>query len=49
VYLAEGEPGRDYATGEYYVKRKPGRTHAQADDQALARELWERSERMLGL
>lgn len=49
VYLAEGEPGRDYAPGEYYVKRKPARTHAQADDAALARELFERSERMLGL
>jgi NAD(P)-dependent dehydrogenase (short-subunit alcohol dehydrogenase family) len=43
VWLATTTPGRDWTSGEYYIKRKPGRTNRQADDPRLATALWERS------
>jgi len=43
VFLAEGVPGRDFASGGYYSRRKPSRTNPEADDAALAAALWERS------
>lgn len=46
-WLAETTPGTDWVGGEYYVKRKPGKTNAQADDPALASALWDRSVVML--
>ncbi|MFI5841479.1 SDR family NAD(P)-dependent oxidoreductase [Catenuloplanes sp. NPDC051500] len=48
VWLAEGRPGVDWESGAYYEKRRPvRRRHRQAGDPVLARELWERSARML--
>jgi NAD(P)-dependent dehydrogenase (short-subunit alcohol dehydrogenase family) len=49
VFLAERMPGADYPTGEYFVERKVAKPHRLARDPRLAAELWERSERMLGL
>ena len=43
VWLATTTPGSDWTPGEYYIKRKPGRTNRQADDAQLAGALWERS------
>jgi NAD(P)-dependent dehydrogenase (short-subunit alcohol dehydrogenase family) len=44
VWLAEGTPGRDWESGEFYTKRAPGkRLNPLALDADLARGLWERS------
>ena len=43
VWLATSTPGRDWTSGEYFIKRKPARTNRQADDARLASALWERS------
>lgn len=48
VWLSEGTPGRDWESGEFYVKRKAGtRLNPLADDADLARDLWDRSEELL--
>jgi NAD(P)-dependent dehydrogenase (short-subunit alcohol dehydrogenase family) len=47
VWLANSEPGRDWASGEYYVKRKVAQANQQAYDDALAGQLWDRSEAMV--
>jgi NAD(P)-dependent dehydrogenase (short-subunit alcohol dehydrogenase family) len=47
VWLATTTPGTDWTPGEYYIKRKPGRTNRQADDAQLASALWERSAEMV--
>ena len=47
VFLAEGTPGVDFPAGEYFVKRKVAKANKQADEPALARELWNRSEEMI--
>ncbi|MDT0443844.1 SDR family NAD(P)-dependent oxidoreductase [Streptomyces johnsoniae] len=48
VWLAESEPGRDWASGEFYVKRKTGaRLNRLAHDADLARGLWQRSEQLI--
>lgn len=39
----------DFVPGEFYIKRKVARTSAAASDGALARELWDWSERILPL
>lgn len=49
VFLADGTPGSDYPTGEYFTNRLPDKTHALADDAGLAEELWGRSAAMVGL
>ncbi len=49
IWLAEGRAGRDWRSGEYYEKRKVAPTNPQADDDALARALWERSAEMVGV
>ena len=49
VWLAEGTPGTDWASGQYWVRRRVGRTSPQADDPELARRLWDVSARMVGL
>lgn len=49
VWLAEGEPGQDWRSGEFYQKRKVVPTNPQAYDDALADQLWERSAEMVGL
>lgn len=46
-WLAETEPGIDWTPGEYYAKRAVARSGRQASDEALARELWDRSAEML--
>ncbi len=48
VWLAASRPNGDWTPGGYYVKRKPRRIAAAANDAALARELWERSEAAVG-
>ena len=48
VWLAEQEPGKDWISGEFYVKRKTGaRLNPLAGDLDLARTLWERSEELI--
>lgn len=49
IWLAESEPGSDWLSGEYYEKQKPARTSPRADDELLARGLWEKSAEMVGL
>lgn len=49
VWLAEGTPGRDWVSGEYYEKKKVAATHPQAADAQLAADLWARSAEMVGL
>ncbi|MDQ1597536.1 MAG: hypothetical protein QOI70_960 [Microbacteriaceae bacterium] len=47
VWLATTQPGVDWVSGEYYVRRKLGRVNVQADDPELARQLWERSAQLV--
>ncbi|AXL90050.1 hypothetical protein C4J65_18500 [Streptomyces sp. CB09001] len=47
VRLAEGDPGRDWTSGEFYAKGAPGRLSPLALDADLARDLWDRSEELL--
>lgn len=47
VWLATTTLGDDWVSGEYYIKRKPGRTNRQADDPQFAIALWERSAAMV--
>lgn len=49
VWLATTEPDKDWQPGNYYYKRKIARTHKLADDPAVAKSLWEQSEKMCGL
>lgn len=49
VFLADGEPGRDWVAGGYYEKDRLTRSHRDATDAVLARELWERSAEMVSL
>ncbi|CAA9542632.1 MAG: Putative oxidoreductase [uncultured Thermomicrobiales bacterium] len=49
VWLAETRPGVEWQSGNYYEKRKPAkRINPQALDADLARELWERSQQLIG-
>lgn len=43
AFFAEGVPGRDWFSGEYYDKNRLAKPAAQATDADLARALWERS------
>jgi NAD(P)-dependent dehydrogenase (short-subunit alcohol dehydrogenase family) len=47
VWLAGGTPGVDWRSGDYFVKRAPAAIKRGAEDPALARGLWERSEAMV--
>ncbi|MHA7178292.1 SDR family NAD(P)-dependent oxidoreductase [Arthrobacter sp. Sr24] len=47
LWLATTVPGVVWMPGEYYVKRKPARTSRQAQDPALAVQLWEDSAAMV--
>lgn len=47
TWLADGQPGRDWASGGYYYRRAPERTARKARDQALAGRLWEDSLQLL--
>jgi NAD(P)-dependent dehydrogenase (short-subunit alcohol dehydrogenase family) len=49
IWLAEGTPGTTWQPGEYYQKRKPGRSADQARDPELARQLWDRSADLLSI
>ena len=50
VWLAEGTPGVDWHSGTYYENYRPARkNNPQALDVERARQLWERSEQLLGL
>ncbi len=49
IWLAEGTPGVTWESGTYYDRNKPARSSPQADDPELARQLWDRSEALLGL
>ncbi|OBB58256.1 short-chain dehydrogenase [Mycobacterium sp. 852013-51886_SCH5428379] len=43
VWLASAKPGRDWRSGEYYVKHKVVHPNKLADDVGLAERLWDRS------
>ncbi|MBC7442989.1 MAG: SDR family NAD(P)-dependent oxidoreductase [Ramlibacter sp.] len=47
VWLATAEPGTDWASGEYYEKRRIQKANRQAYDPTLAAALWDRSAAML--
>jgi hypothetical protein len=50
VWLASTTPGVDWVSGTFYEKRRPARRiNPQALDDDLARQLWGRSEQLLGL
>lgn len=49
VWLAENSPHSVWQSGEFYVKRKVAKTHAQAADAELAQQHWEISAQMVGL
>ncbi|MFC8847075.1 MULTISPECIES: SDR family NAD(P)-dependent oxidoreductase [unclassified Micromonospora] len=49
VWLAEGAPGADWQSGEYYEKRKVAASSDDARDPALARKLWDRSAALLSI
>ena len=49
VRLAEGMPGTDWESGQYWVRGRVGRTSPQADDADVARRLWEDSAERVGL
>ena len=50
VWLASTTPGVDWVSGTFYEKRRPARRiNPQALDDDLARQLWERSEQLLGI
>lgn len=47
VWLAQGEPGRDWQSGQYYADRAPDRLSRNAQNEDLARSLWQLSEELL--
>ncbi|MDT0115360.1 SDR family NAD(P)-dependent oxidoreductase [Microbacterium sp. PRF11] len=49
TWLALGKPGVDWTPGGFYSNNKPAKTNRLADDPVLARQLWERSEVLVGL
>ncbi|HEY9161239.1 MAG TPA: SDR family NAD(P)-dependent oxidoreductase [Desulfomonilia bacterium] len=49
VWLAGGEPGKDWVSGEYYEKKKAKRPKKDALDPVLASRLWEISAQMTGI
>ncbi|HET6483994.1 MAG TPA: SDR family NAD(P)-dependent oxidoreductase [Actinoplanes sp.] len=50
VWLAEGTPGIDWDSGEYYEKKKPARRpNPQVNDEELIARVWDRSADMVGV
>ncbi|MFQ4147647.1 SDR family NAD(P)-dependent oxidoreductase [Arthrobacter sp. LAPM80] len=49
VWLATTTLGVDWVPGQYYAKRKIARSNKLADDEGIARSLWEQSAAMVGL
>jgi NAD(P)-dependent dehydrogenase (short-subunit alcohol dehydrogenase family) len=47
AWLATTAAGRDWTSGEYYVKRKAGKNHKITRDPEAARELWDRTAALL--
>lgn len=47
AFFAEGTPGRDWISGEYYDKNTLAKPAPSATDAELARALWERSEELV--
>ncbi|MEY3029483.1 MAG: hypothetical protein RL198_880 [Actinomycetota bacterium] len=47
VWLAASQPKRDWASGEYYYRRKVSKTAKQAYDDQLAKQLWDASEELV--
>ena len=47
AWFAEGIPGRDWVSGEYYEKTRMAKPARQANDAELARALWDRSETLV--
>lgn len=47
VWLATTQPGVDWSPGEYYARRKRSRPSRQADNPALALQLWQHSAAMV--
>ncbi|HEY0718180.1 MAG TPA: SDR family NAD(P)-dependent oxidoreductase [Streptosporangiaceae bacterium] len=47
TFLAEGIPGQTWRPGEFYSANRPVRSHEQAYDDYLARDLWDQSAAML--
>ncbi|QGQ18220.1 SDR family NAD(P)-dependent oxidoreductase [Cellulomonas sp. JZ18] len=48
VRLADGRPGVDWPSGQYWADGRIARVNRRADDPVLARVLWERSEHLVG-
>lgn len=46
-WLAESQPGLDWTSGGYFVKRNPARANRRAHDPALASALWDRTSQLL--
>lgn len=49
VFLAEGEAGWDFPSGAFFIGRRAVKPNRQAFDAHLAKDLWDRSERMIAL
>ena len=49
VWLSASRPGTDWRSGGYFADRKPATAPPAADDENLARELWDRSALMCEL
>ncbi len=49
TFLAEGTPGQTWQAGEFYVGNQLARSHEQAYDDYLARELWDQSAALLSI
>jgi NAD(P)-dependent dehydrogenase (short-subunit alcohol dehydrogenase family) len=49
VWLAAGQPGKDWVSGEYYVKKKAKKPKKDALDPVLASRLWDISAQMTGI
>ena len=49
TFLAEGTPGQTWQPGEFYAGNQLARSHEQAYDDYLARELWDQSAALLSI
>ncbi len=49
VWITEGNPGREWVSGQYYEKQKIAKTNPQASDAQLAAGLWDKSAELVGL
>jgi NAD(P)-dependent dehydrogenase (short-subunit alcohol dehydrogenase family) len=49
AFFVNGKPGTDWKPGEYYNRRRAGRTSKAAYDPAIVRRHWELSAQLLGI